>query len=47
MLAQLGYSKQGTEAANAALALSQDHFTKLLAACDLAPEGQYKKVPLR
>jgi serine/threonine protein kinase/tetratricopeptide (TPR) repeat protein len=43
MLAHLGFAKQATEAADAALAISQDHFTKLFAASDLAFAGENKK----
>jgi serine/threonine protein kinase/tetratricopeptide (TPR) repeat protein len=43
MLAHFGYPKQATEAANAALAISQEYLTKLFAASDLAFAGENKK----
>jgi eukaryotic-like serine/threonine-protein kinase len=43
MLAQFGYPKQATEAANAALAISQGYLTKLFAASALAVAGDSTK----
>ena len=43
MLAQFGYSKQSIEAANAALAISQDYVVKISAASDMAVAGEGKK----
>ena len=43
MLAHFGYPKQATDAANAALALSQDYFTKFFAASAMAFSGENKK----